>query len=361
MPLRAPRLLALAAAIAGSTLVGVAGPAAAGDGAFRVEMEMGASCVRVFSPPPGGTLTFIQKRGTKTVATDTTPAISRERACLDPLKVGDRIVLKQGGSTIRTVTIPRVTIAMDGTANTVTVAAPKGGSFAAYLEVTDVIAGVFIESGLWGITAEPDPGDPSRVRFTQDVGGVYDITGGDEAFTTWIDAAGNRFAVRASLPSVVMMNTIWKLTGRARNGTRPTITVKRGATTTASLIANASPTTGKWAGTVRKNGRMVPIEPGWKIFHPEVSGAMLTALSDIPLVDINGEGTLSQPCFPNGRWVLLLNGKVRSHGTTPADGQVEVASVTDGQGDLQPGDMIDFRCENRRGGGEQFLTGLSND
>jgi hypothetical protein len=167
--------------------------------------------------------------------------------------------------------------------------------------------------------------------------------------------------VRTSLPSVVMMNTIWKLTGRARNGSTPSITVKRGATTMASVVANASPSTGKWAGTVRKNGRIVPIEPGWKIFHPEVAGAMLTALSDIPLLDTNGEGTLSQPCFPNGRWVLQLNGAVRITGTTPASGQVEIASVTDGQGDLQPGDTIDFRCENRKGGGEQFITGLSDD
>lgn len=360
MSLRAPRQLALLAALLGSSLVATAAPAAASV-AFTVGMEVGASCVRVFDPPPGGTLSFIQKRGTKTLATDTTPALDGEKACLSTLKIGDRIIIRQGGTTIRRVTIPRVTIAMDGTSNTVAVSAPAGGSFAGYLEVKDVIAGTFVESGLWGITAEPDPGDPSRVRFTQDVGGVYDITGGDEASTSWRDAQGNSFGVTASLPSVVMMGTIWKLTGRARNGTTPTITVKRGTTIEASLVANASPSNGRWAGTVRKNGRIVPIEPGWKIFHPHVSGAMLTALSDIPLVDINGEGTLSQPCFPSGRWVLLLNGKVRSFGTTPADGQVEVASVTDGQGDLQPGDMIDFRCENRRGGGEQFLTGLTND
>lgn len=354
-----PRLLVVAAAIVAS-LGAVAAPAAAGSD-FTTSMDMGDRCVQVNNPPSGGNLTLIQRRGTTTLATVTKPATSGVKACLTLLKAGDKVIIKQGGATIRTVTVPGLTLKMDRAGETISISAPAGGAFD-MLWLTDFIAGTFSQAGAWPVAAVTDPQNASRVVYTQDTSLLaHPMTGGDEARTIWVDGAGNVFRLRAALPSVVMMNTIWKLSGRAKNGSTPTITVRDGSVVKGSLGATASRINGRWNGTVTKNGRAVPIEPGWTIFHPEVSGAMLKALSDIPLVDITGEGTLSQPCFPNGRWVVSVNGAWRNDGDTPADGQVTLSTITNGQGDLQPGDMIDFRCENLKGGGQQFLIGLSQD
>ena len=77
------------------------------------------------------------------------------------------------------------------------------------------------------------------------------------------------------------------------------------------------------------------------------SGARLRLLS-IPVLN----GSLTTTCVPRGQVVVDTNDQHRATFTVPASGIVTLLNLTEGEGDLQPGDTILVGCQNRNGGAQ---------
>lgn len=329
------------------------GQAGLGSGTFRLTAKLYGRCVSVEYPPAGGALTVLQKRNGAVIATAKVAATNGAKACLKPLKPNDRIVLKQGGSTIRTSVIPRLTLTLDLAGDVIAGSVPASAPNY-IINAQNQLAGIFAGSVEYGGTGTVSGG---RATFSDDVTGsnLEDLGAGDPVRLTWFDTNEDVFQLTTAAPYALTTESSAKVRGTAARGSTVTITLRRGGAVASSFSRTLPGESVDYAGVFRAAGTQVRVEPGDRIFHSQRSAAKLTVLQDTPFGDPQSNGSVSMTCFPNGPWVLFHNGTFRAGGIAGPDGAVSVTDISNGGGDLTSADVLDLGCETKAGfGGERW-------
>lgn len=343
LPRRARRLAALAAfavSIASFTAfaVGVATalPAAAADIDLGIEATIGLPCFPVDSWG-SGSVTVVQKRAGTKLKTVTISPTAGGAACVKPLKGGDVLVISRG-STSRTVTVPRGTMAVDLAANTIRGTVPPAVS-QAKLTIQDFTAGYST-----GVALAPSVAVASG-GFGTDTTGSLDLGRGDRVIATWTDGSDTWHLVRETATAIVQPGSD-QLTGTGRPGSAAKVTIKtakgivRGVAT-ATIKAQPIASAGFFEASVRKSGKPVLVASGNLVVAKGVTGSF--KVPGVAMSVDRAGNSVSATCPRNSDWIVLRDLTKVASGRS-ATGAIHVSGV-DPSGSVALGTRILVGCQ----------------
>lgn len=356
-PHRRPALVAGLLTIA--ALVPGAGPAVAGSAQVSLLHRIGSKCVTLNTASTGAPLKLTLQRDAIGIGVrDNVPLVDDTEVCFSKtLKAGDMIVVRQGSVAIHTTPIPSLKLTMNAATDIISGEVPTGGLVPlGGVELEDRIGGVLVYSTMWSPVL--DPVGSGRLGFSADLTGDLDVRGGDTVSLGWypgpIGPTTDMFIKSTAAPSAVIGVNRSSLSGYARPGSQVTIRVLKGRTLKGVIKTRASSVNGSWKGTLRLNGKVVRVQPGWKVFHSGFgTSPIVVARTNGFTASAEAEGSGSVGCFPEGQWIILRgNGSQVVNGITEGDPARHYEYV----GGATAGEKWQLRCENLAGGGQAFVT-----
>lgn len=275
---------------------------------------------------------------------------SVEIDCFGTFAIGDTLVIKRvNGPVLRTITVPRVTIAFDRATNKASGKAPAGRSARLLTGVCDASEPLDVVACSNGEHQRnftiPASGSWSKSGAAAD----YDPRGGDGASLFLFTPQGDRFTAndRANLVQVTLGSAVAQ--GIGTPGSTVTVSIKDGATVRGSGSARANKISGFFSLTLKKNGLFFLPEVGDEVVVM-VAGKVTTSFS-VPAslaLDVSdaADDHLSGRCFANGAFELQVtddDDRFGVIGTAGPSGDVDVVGVT-GSAPIASGLPVELWC-----------------
>lgn len=348
---RSRRIVGVVVALAALMAAGPAGSVAAAPVPGAVGPPMSVS-IELFDPCFGLTnatgtdpIVVIHRRDGVRVGRASVPISDFMRPCTGTLRPKDAIELRQSGARLRLLTIPSLRLRVDLAGHRVTGRVPFG-SGSATVRVDHRIAGLEVHEE--GGTVSPAVDG----TFAWAPSTPANLWPGDIARLTWTSAEFDTFRLLASTPSVTVSTWTARITATAARASRVAIADRVGQRLRASYARQLPPYEVLTYGQLKRNGAPVRPVKGDTITHGGIEGVALTVLPNAITVDPSDDGSLTTTCFPRGQVVVDTNDQHRAAFNVPASGIVNALNLTQGEGDLQPGDTILVGCQNRKGGAQ---------
>lgn len=290
----------LAAALLPALLPAGASAAPAAAPIPTLSSSIGACWVDVSAAPPSTEVTLTLRsaagtlKGKQTVSTDV--AGEGDVCFAKDVVGGDTVVLKKGSTTLRTLTVPRLSIRPDRDTDRITGTGPANGS---------VHVG-YADCGVPGYSCSLVGSDTRTVdgkgRWSWNLAGTMDITGTDRFDLVWTNTKGDEVSIYIFAPRIEATVGSSTVVGDAWPGTAVTVKLVRGGSVIAKGTVKADAASEYSARLRRPNGVLVKVAQGDTIKADVASDAAVKATITEAIVGDGIEGT----CFPTTRIRLTL-------------------------------------------------------
>lgn len=335
------------AIVLGGSAIGptVAAGAPAGFSNGEISGALGHRCFTIGLDGPGQAI-VAQRRSGVTLKTASFAAGGYTKVCLTPMRAGDRIRISVDGTVLRTAKVPAIGLEVDRPTDVVRIQLPDE-SAEGTLFLTNMVAGIRAGIGLAELFSVGPNG-----RHQTDTTGLFDILPGDTVgveMRTGID----RWARFDATPTAAVRVGSASVVGSGPLGGTITVTLRTaGGTLRGTAVARRIGFTGElyqttYSSTFRQSGSAVKVKAGDRVKHPGTSVAFTVPAPSLE-VDVPG-ASLTMTCPANGSYIVRVNGQeVASDASGTGAIAVDELDVLE---PLEPGTVIEARCDNRAGYG----------